>query len=84
MGDHPVRSSDAQLVKAAVPFGVPRPVGPAQPFADAGFGEVYISQMSGREPATNVRGCFDFYRDDVLPRLRERLTHGSCPALIEP
>jgi G6PDH family F420-dependent oxidoreductase len=40
------------------------------PFAEAGFDEVYISQMGGREEATDINGFFDFYRDQVLPALR--------------
>ena len=43
-----------------------------EPFADAEFDKVYISQMGGRDPPTYVRGFFDFYREDVLPRLRQR------------
>lgn len=27
--------------------------------------------MGGREPATAAEGFFEFYRDEVLPRLRE-------------
>ncbi len=41
-----------------------------QPFADAGFDEVYISQMGGAREATNFRGFFDFYAREVLPALR--------------
>jgi G6PDH family F420-dependent oxidoreductase len=49
---------------------VQRHVDAFQPFAEAGFDEIYVSQMGGREPATNVAGFFDFYRDEVLPELR--------------
>jgi G6PDH family F420-dependent oxidoreductase len=36
-----------------------------QPYADAGFDEVYIANMG-----PNHRMFFDVYRDEVLPRLR--------------
>jgi len=36
-----------------------------QPYADAGFDDVYISNMG-----PNHRQFFDLYRDEVLPRLR--------------
>lgn len=36
-----------------------------QPYADAGFDEIYISNMG-----ENYRQFFDLYRDEVLPRLR--------------
>ena len=39
-------------------------------YADAGFDEIYISQMGGREKAmTNIDGFFDFYARDVLPKI---------------
>jgi G6PDH family F420-dependent oxidoreductase len=41
-----------------------------QPFADAGIDVVHISQMGGRFTETSYRGFFDFYRTEVLPRLR--------------
>ena len=57
----------------SVAFGadVQRHVDAFQPYADAGFDEVYVSQMGGHESATNFAGFFDFYRDEVLPRLVE-------------
>ena len=36
-----------------------------QPFAEAGFDEVYVSNMGPHH-----RQFFDLYRDEVLPRLR--------------
>ena len=42
-----------------------------RPFAEAGVDVVHISQMGGREAATSADGFFEFYRDKVLPRLRE-------------
>jgi G6PDH family F420-dependent oxidoreductase len=41
-----------------------------RPFADAGVDVIHISQMGGRENATNYVGFFDFYGSQVLPRLR--------------
>jgi G6PDH family F420-dependent oxidoreductase len=42
-----------------------------RPYVEAGYDEVYISQMGGMDPATSYTGFFDFYRDEVLPGLRE-------------
>ena len=42
-----------------------------RPYADAGFDDVHISQMGGNEPKTSAAGFFEFYGDQVLPRLRE-------------
>jgi G6PDH family F420-dependent oxidoreductase len=39
-----------------------------RPYAEAGFDEIYISQIGGRERETNAKGFFDFYRD-LLPTL---------------
>jgi G6PDH family F420-dependent oxidoreductase len=63
-----------EMTRDSIAYGgdVDRHVDAFEPFAAVGFDEVYISQMGGREAATNVGGFFDFYRDDVLPRLRER------------
>ena len=41
-----------------------------KPFADAGFDEIYVSQMGGAETATSAAGFFAFYAD-LLPQLRE-------------
>ncbi|MEE1926938.1 TIGR03557 family F420-dependent LLM class oxidoreductase [Streptomyces sp. TRM 70351] len=40
--------------------------------SDAGFDRVYVSQIGH-----DVRGFFDFYRTEVLPRLRERDADGK-------
>jgi G6PDH family F420-dependent oxidoreductase len=50
---------------------VDRHVAAFKPFAEAGVDVVHISQMGGNEPKTSYAGFFEFYRDDVLPRLRE-------------
>ena len=50
---------------------VDRHVEAFRPFADAGVDVVHISQMGGRYGETNAAGFFEFYRDEVLPRLRE-------------
>jgi G6PDH family F420-dependent oxidoreductase len=63
------RESTAKSV--AYGADVQRHVDAFKPFADAGFDAVHISQMAGREDKTNTRGFFEFYKTDVLPRLRE-------------
>ena len=50
---------------------VDRHVAAFRPFADAGVDVVHISQMGGSEPKTSAAGFFEFYGDQVLPRLRE-------------
>jgi G6PDH family F420-dependent oxidoreductase len=42
-----------------------------QPFVDAGFDEIFVSQMGAHLPDTNADGFFEFYADKVLPRLRD-------------
>jgi G6PDH family F420-dependent oxidoreductase len=59
---------------------IARHVDAFKPFADAGFDAVHISQMGGREDKTNTRGFFDFYKSDVLPRLREYAEQGKGQA----
>lgn len=61
----------AEMTKESIAYGgdISRHVEAFRPYADAGFDEVYISQMGGREPATSAEGFFAFYRD-VLPELR--------------
>jgi G6PDH family F420-dependent oxidoreductase len=39
-------------------------------YAAAGFDEIYLSQIGGSRPGTEVDGFFTFYRDQVLPVLR--------------
>jgi G6PDH family F420-dependent oxidoreductase len=60
------------MTRESIAYGadVERHVEAFRPFAQAGFDEVYISQMGGREPDTGSAGFFEFYRDNVLPRLR--------------
>jgi hypothetical protein len=49
---------------------VDRHVDAYRPFAEAGVDVIHISQMGGREPPAKSEG-FEFYRDRVLPRLRD-------------
>ena len=41
-----------------------------RPYAEAGFDDIYISQIGGSRPGTESAGFFEFYAKDVLPRLR--------------
>jgi G6PDH family F420-dependent oxidoreductase len=63
------RDSTAQSI--AYGNDVKRHVDAFRPYAEAGIDVVHISQMGGRFPETSTDGFFDFYRDEVLPRLRE-------------
>lgn len=60
-------------VRESIAYGadVDRHVEAFRPYADAGFDVVHISQIGGAEKDTNVEGFFAFYRDEVLPRLRD-------------
>jgi G6PDH family F420-dependent oxidoreductase len=40
------------------------------PYREAGFDELYVSQMGGAREQTSARGFFDFYASEVLPALR--------------
>ena len=42
-----------------------------RPFAEAGFDDIHISQIGAARSETSAEGFFEFYRDKVLPRLRE-------------
>ncbi len=42
-----------------------------KPFVEAGFDEIFVSQMGAHLPDTNAEGFFEFYADKVLPRLRD-------------
>ena len=42
-----------------------------RPFAESGADIVHISQIGAARDATSARGFFDFYGEQVLPRLRE-------------
>jgi G6PDH family F420-dependent oxidoreductase len=59
--------------RESIAFGsdVDRHVDAFRPYADADIDVVHISQMGGREKATSYQGFFDFYGNEVLPRLRE-------------
>jgi G6PDH family F420-dependent oxidoreductase len=61
-----------QMTRDSIAYGndIDRHVQAFQPYADAGFDEVYISQMGGRDAATSSQGFFDFYARDVLPKLK--------------
>jgi G6PDH family F420-dependent oxidoreductase len=63
----------AESTRDSIAYGadVDRHVEAFRPYAEAGFDVVHISQMGGRERETNAQGFFDFYRDEVLPRLRD-------------
>ena len=41
-----------------------------QPFADAGFDEVYVAQIGGAEAESSNEKFFEAYAQKVLPRLR--------------
>jgi G6PDH family F420-dependent oxidoreductase len=58
---------------SSIAFGadIDRHVEAFRPYADAGIDTIHISQMGGGENATSAQGFFEFYRDEVLPRLRE-------------
>ncbi len=62
-----------EMTKGSMAYGadVDRHVDAFRPYADAGIDVVHISQMGGAQPDTSADGFFEFYRDRVLPRLRE-------------
>jgi G6PDH family F420-dependent oxidoreductase len=61
-----------EMIRDSIAYGsdVDRHVRAFEPFAAAGYDEIYIAQMGGSLPATSAAGFFDFYHDRVLPRLR--------------
>jgi len=61
-----------EMTAESIAYGadVDRHLDAFKPYAEAGFDEIYISQMGGSEPATSYSGFFDFYAE-LLPRLRE-------------
>ena len=61
-----------EMTRDAIAYGpeVERHVAAFRPFAQAGFDEVYLSQIGGRDANSDLAGFFDFYRDEVLPVLR--------------
>ena len=50
---------------------VDRHVAAYKPFVEAGADVIHVSQVGAKHEACNAEGFFEFYRDDVLPRLRE-------------
>ena len=62
-----------QSTRDSIAYGadVDRHVEAFRPYADAGFDVVHISQIGASEQETNAEGFFAFYRDEVLPRLRD-------------
>ena len=61
-----------EMTRDAIAYGpdVDKHVEAFRPFAQAGFDEVYLSQIGGRDTNSDLAGFFDFYRDMVLPILR--------------
>ncbi|HJQ42056.1 MAG TPA: LLM class F420-dependent oxidoreductase [Jatrophihabitantaceae bacterium] len=64
-------TEDSTRESVAYGSDVGRHVDAFRPYAEAGFDAIHISQIGGAEKATNIEGFFAFYRDEVLPRLRE-------------
>jgi G6PDH family F420-dependent oxidoreductase len=62
-----------ESTRSSIAYGsdVDRHVDAFRPYAEAGVDVVHISQMGGSQPATSAAGFFEFYRDRVLPRLRD-------------
>ncbi|HEX9231087.1 MAG TPA: TIGR03557 family F420-dependent LLM class oxidoreductase [Jatrophihabitantaceae bacterium] len=61
------------MIRRSITHGadVTRHVDAFRPYLDAGYDEVYISQIGGSFPDTRAEGFFDFYGKEVLPELRE-------------
>lgn len=61
-----------EMTRDAIAYGpdVDKHVAAFRPFAQAGFDEVYLSQIGGRDANSDLAGFFDFYRDEVLPVVR--------------
>jgi G6PDH family F420-dependent oxidoreductase len=64
-------TKDSTADSIAYGADVERHVDAFRPYAEAGIDVVHISQIGGRHPETSTAGFFEFYRDKVLPRLRE-------------
>ena len=62
------------MTREAIAYGpdVDRHIAAFTPFAEAGFDEIYLSQIGGRDANSDVAGFFRCYRDEVLPALRHR------------
>jgi G6PDH family F420-dependent oxidoreductase len=61
-----------QMTRDAIACGpdLDRHVRAFQPFADAGFDEVYVAQIGGAEAESSSEKFFEAYAEKVLPRLR--------------
>jgi G6PDH family F420-dependent oxidoreductase len=61
-----------QMTRDAIACGpdLDRHVRAFQPFADAGFDEVYVAQIGGAEAGSSSEKFFEAYAQKVLPRLR--------------
>jgi G6PDH family F420-dependent oxidoreductase len=62
-----------QMTRDSIAYGddLDRHLDAFAPYADAGFDEIYISQMGGRERPTSFEGFFDFSARNVLPKLKK-------------
>lgn len=62
-----------EMISGSIACGpdVEKHVDAFRPFAQAGADVVHISQIGGAREGTRAEGFFEFYRDQVLPRLRE-------------
>jgi G6PDH family F420-dependent oxidoreductase len=60
-----------EMTKDSIAYGndVQRHLDAFKPFAEAGFDDIYISQMGGSRTATSADGFFDFYAP-LLDRMR--------------
>jgi hypothetical protein len=56
---------------------VKRHVEAFRPYAEAGVNVIHISQMGGNVPGSEYSGFFEFYRDKVLPELRDIAAQAS-------
>jgi G6PDH family F420-dependent oxidoreductase len=61
-----------QMTRESIAYGdnAERHLAAFRPFAEAGFDDIYVSQMGGSQPATAAAGFFSFYRE-LLPELRK-------------
>ncbi|WP_375502161.1 TIGR03557 family F420-dependent LLM class oxidoreductase [uncultured Jatrophihabitans sp.] len=62
-----------EMIRNSIAHGndVDRHVEAFRPYAEAGIDVVHVQQMGAARPGTDAEGFFAFYRDQVLPRLRE-------------
>jgi G6PDH family F420-dependent oxidoreductase len=65
-----------KMTRDSIAFGADRQrhLDAFRPYAEAGFDEIYISQMGGLDRATSAAGFFEFYRQ-LLPDLRDLASH---------